>query len=100
MSYFQVTVAQLKAQAEELRTLNSNFKTTVGELEELEATLGSQWEGEAKNAFHNAFSRDKIQMDNFYNAIERYVAALLTIAAKYEQADGINTETATTRTYG
>lgn len=99
MSYFQVTSSQLKAKAEELRNLNATFKSTTGELEELEATLGSQWEGEAKNAFHQAFTRDKVQMDNFYNAIEQYVNVLLTIAAKYENAESINTQTATTRTY-
>lgn len=99
MSYFQVTSSQLKAKAEELRNLNATFKSTTGELEELEATLGSQWEGEAKNAFHQAFTRDKVQMDNFYNAIEQYVNVLLSIAAKYENAENINTQTATTRTY-
>lgn len=99
MAYFQVTSSQLKAKAEELRNLNATFKSTTGELEELEATLGSQWEGEAKNAFHQAFTRDKIQMDNFYNAIEQYVNVLLNIAAKYENAESINTQTASTRTY-
>ncbi len=99
MSYFQVTSSQLRAKAEELRGLNSNFKTATGELEELEGTLGTQWEGEAKNAFHQAFSKDKVQMDNFYNAIERYVEVLEDIAAKYEAAENRNTQTATERSY-
>lgn len=99
MSQFQVTAAQLKAKAEELRNLNATFKSTTGELEELEATLASQWEGEAKDAFHQAFSRDKIQMDNFYNAIEQYVNVLLNVASKYQNAENLNTQTATNRTY-
>lgn len=99
MSQFQVTAAQLKTKAEELRNLNATFKSTTGELEELEATLGSQWEGEAKDAFHQAFSRDKIQMDNFYNAIEQYVNVLINISVKYQNAENLNTQTASNRTY-
>ena len=57
------------------------------------------WEGEANDAFHNAFTRDKVQMDNFYNAIQQYAAVLDNIAAKYEAAEATNTNTATTRTY-
>ncbi len=94
-----VTAAQLKAQAEELRQLNSTFKSTVNDLEATEGNLNSMWEGEANNTFHNAFARDKIQMDNFYNAIEVYVNALLNIAAQYQQAESVNTETAANRTY-
>lgn len=99
MALINVTAAHLKAQAEELKQLNATFKSTVNELESTEAQLNSMWEGEANTAFHNAFSRDKIQMDNFYNAIEVYVNALLTIASKYQLAEGMNVETATTRNY-
>lgn len=99
MALIRVTAAQLKAKAEELTGLNSNFKTNVGELEACEQNLASMWEGQAKDAFHQAFSNDKIQMTNFSTLIEKYVATLMTIAAKYEQAESINTETAATRKY-
>ena len=94
-----VTASTLKSQAEELRQLNSTFKSTVSDLETTEGQLNSMWEGEANTAFHNAFTQDKTQMSNFYNAIEVYVDALLNIAAKYEQAESTNTETATVRNY-
>ena len=99
MSQIRVTAAQLKTQAETLRATNQNFKTRVNNLESTEAQLKSMWEGEANDAFHNAFTRDKVQMDNFYNAIQQYAAVLDNIAAKYEAAEATNTNTATTRTY-
>jgi WXG100 family type VII secretion target len=99
MALIQVTAAQLKAQAEKLRNYNSNFKTQTGKLETLEGQLNTMWDGEANTAFHNSFTKDKTQMDNFYNAIEKYANALVTIAGKYEQAESTNTSTASTRVY-
>jgi uncharacterized protein YukE len=57
------------------------------------------WEGDANTAFHQAFSKDKVQMDNFYNAIENYVNVLLEMVSNYENAEARNTETATQRNY-
>ena len=99
MASFITTPAQLRAKAEELSSLNNSFKTNVSELETEEQNLMGMWEGQAKEAFHQAFSSDKIQMTNFSTLIEKYVASLLTIAAKYEEAERINTETATARKY-
>lgn len=96
---FIATPAQLRAKAEELSSLNNSFKTNVSELEAEEQNLMGMWEGQAKEAFHQAFSSDKIQMTNFSTLIEKYVASLITIAAKYEEAERINTETATARKY-
>lgn len=96
---FIATPAQLRAKAEELSSLNNSFKMNVSELEAEEQNLMGMWEGQAKEAFHQAFSSDKIQMTNFSTLIEKYVASLLTIAAKYEEAERINTETATARKY-
>ncbi|HIS07245.1 MAG TPA: WXG100 family type VII secretion target [Candidatus Choladocola avistercoris] len=99
MASFITTPAQLRAKAEELSSLNNSFKTNVSELEAEEQNLMGMWEGQAKEAFHQAFSSDKIQMTNFSTLIEKYVASLITIAAKYEEAERINTETATARKY-
>ncbi len=99
MGLIQVTSAQLKSKAEELKSLNANFKSTVGELESTESQLNGQWDGEANDAFHAAFERDKIQMNNFYNAIEVYIQKLLEIAQNYEKAEAANTEVASSRTY-
>lgn len=95
----RVSAEQLIARANELKDLNTQFRSTVTELESTEETLRSMWEGDANNAFHRAFTSDKVQMTNFYNAIELYVYKLLEIAAKYQQAEATNTEIATNRVY-
>lgn len=99
MGEIRVSATELKARANELTSLNTSLKTNVGELETCEQNLVSMWDGEAKEAFHQAFSNDKIQMTNFSTLIEKYVASLLTIAAKYEQAENVNLNTASTRNY-
>ena len=56
MASFITTPAQLRAKAEELSSLNNSFKTNVSELEAEEQNLMGMWEGQAKEAFHQAFS--------------------------------------------
>jgi WXG100 family type VII secretion target len=99
MAAFQVTAGQLRAKANELRQMNRQFKSQLGNLDSQERSLNGMWEGEAKNAFERAFRSDRGQMDNFHNLIEQYCTALDNIAAKYEAAERRNINTATTRTY-
>lgn len=99
MATFRVTTNELRTKAEELRNLNAQFKNEVGNMEALESALSGMWEGEARDAFHNAFISDKTQMDNFYNAIEVYVARLEAAAEKYAQAEAANVEIANSRNY-
>ena len=98
-STITVTPTELKNKASELKQFNSSLKTQIEDLRAQESALVGKWEGEAKTAFDGAFKKDMVQMENFYNAIERYVAALLEIAARYEAAENANTNIATTRTY-
>ncbi len=99
MAMLQVTASELRKQAETLRGLNTRFQSETGNLEAVEQSLKGMWEGQANSAFHGAFVKDKGQMDQFHAAIEQYIAALLVIAQKYEQAEAKNTDTATTRVY-
>ncbi len=99
MGLIQVSASELKVKAGELRNLNSQFKTQVGNLESQEQALIGMWEGEARDAFNVAFNNDKTQMDNFHNLIEQYCVALENIAAKYEMAEAQNLSTASRRTY-
>lgn len=99
MAEILVTSATLRAKAEELRNANEQFKGKVSNLESKEANLGTMWEGEAKNAFHLAFNKDKVQMDNFYTLMTQYINALLDIAAEYDKAEALNVNTGNTRTY-
>lgn len=97
MAEFTVTPSELKNKATELQKLNAQLKTKIGELEQAEGSLSNMWEGEAHDAFTAAFKRDKVQMDNFYNAIEKYVSALNQIAARYESAESRNVSTASSK---
>lgn len=99
MSDFVVSVSDLKVKVDTLRQLNAQFKSQIGELEATEANLNGMWEGEAKEAFHNAFLSDKTQMNNFYNAIEVYAQRLEAISARYAQAEATNVEIAAERKY-
>lgn len=99
MALIRVTSAQLKAKAEELTGLNTNLRSRVEELEACEQNLSGMWDGQAKDTFHQAFMNDKVQMSNFSTLIDKYVTTLITIASKYETAEGINTETAAKRVY-
>lgn len=99
MSDFTVSVNDLKTKVDTLRQLNAQFKSQVGELESTEANLNGMWEGEAKETFHNAFTSDKTQMNNFYNAVEVYAQRLETIAQRYAQAEAANVEIAAERSY-
>lgn len=99
MATFRAATNDLRARAGELRALNAQFKNEVANMEALEGTLSGMWEGSAKEAFHNAFMSDKIQMDNFYNAIEVYAQRLEASAAKYVQAEATNVEIANSRKY-
>lgn len=99
MSFIQVTASELRKKAEELKGLNTRFQSQVETLETCEQALKAMWEGQANNTFHSAFVRDKGQMEGFHGAIEQYIAALIVIAAKYEEAEKRNTATAMTRSY-
>ena len=97
MGLIRVTASQLRTAAGEIRSLNGQFKSQVGNLEAGEGTLASQWEGEAKNAFHKAFLDDKAKWEEFYKLIEEYCIRLEEIAKKYEEAENRTTSIATTR---
>ena len=85
--------------ADQLRQYDSQFKSQVDNLETHELNLSSMWEGQAKDAFHNAFNNDKEYMNQFYVLIEKYCQALEQIARSYEEAEARNTDTATKRSF-
>ena len=99
MAEFSVRASELRSKAQTLSQLNQSFNTQVSVLQQNETGVCSMWEGEAKEAFHRAFTHDKAMMDQFKQAIDKYVQALLEIARNYETAEQRNTQTATTRTY-
>lgn len=96
---FTVTPATLKAKSNELKQTNAKFKSQIQQLRTQESSLNQMWDGEANDKFHAAFHKDTVQMDNFYNAIEKYCKSLTDIARKYEQIERKNMATASERKY-
>lgn len=99
MAYFQVTSSELRSAAGRISDLNNQFKARAAQLGEQETALCSMWEGQARDAFHQAFLRDRQQMEVFEQLIAGYVQALLEIAVRYEQAEARNREIAAARKY-
>lgn len=99
MAFFQVTSSELRNRAGRISDLNSQFKAKAAQLGEQEAALCSMWEGQAKDSFHQAFLRDRQQMDAFGQLIGQYVQVLMEIAGRYEQAENRNKEIASARNY-
>ena len=97
MSMFRVTPAQLKAEADKLGELNQRFRNEVEALSEKEQALSGMWEGQARDAFHNAFSTDKAQFDNFYKGINEFVLRLTEAANDYARAEDTTVGIANTR---
>lgn len=94
-----VNTATLRTKASELRQQNSQFKTQVDNLNTQEGSLNSMWDGDANDAFHTAFQKDITQMNNFYNAIEKYASSLEEIAKQYDSTEQANQSIASTRKY-
>ena len=99
MAEIKVTASELRTKAQALRQLNQSFAAQVDTLQANERNVCSMWEGEAKNAFHNAFTHDRGMMDEFKKAIDKYVQALEQIARTYGQAEQKNTQIASGRAY-
>ena len=99
MSTFEVTTSEMKRVISDLTADNSEFKSRVSELQELQQELTAEWQGDANTAFNTAFNNDKSQWDTFASLIEQYIQALQSIMETYEQAEATNRETAATRSY-
>ena len=57
MAEIRVTSGELKNKAGELRNLNTQFQREVEEMTSEEQRLVNMWDGEAKEAFHTAYSK-------------------------------------------
>lgn len=97
MAEIKVTSSVLKQKADELANFNNSFKNEVDKMVGYEAALASMWEGDAQQAFRNAFNSDKSKMDLFRMNIDQYVNALRQAATEYEMAENKSTSIATTR---
>lgn len=99
MAKYEVTIAQLRSVKGELESYNGEFRNKVKELEKKQQALKGMWQGDANNAFDVVFNEDKSKWEQFANLMDQYIGALEKIAARYEQAEATNVETAKQRKY-
>lgn len=94
MAEFQVTSTEVQNKATELQQISKQMRTKIEELSQLEQTLAGMWEGEAHDAFHNAYGQNEQKMLMFVNALENYFLTLNEIAVKYNNSEAKNVQTA------
>lgn len=97
MAEIKVKSTELKNKAETLTQLNSKFRQEVQKMVQYESELATMWEGDAQQAFRQAFNTDRAKMDLFAKTIDTYIQALRTDAGIYEQAETRAYQTAKTR---
>ena len=60
-----VTTTQVKSKAEELTNANNRLKQDISQLTDQESALNAMWEGEANDAFHEAFTKEQLLFRNY-----------------------------------
>lgn len=97
-SKFKVTPRQVRSKADELETLLKKFKDEVTNLISDNASLGKQWEGDARTKFSEEFYKDVEKFTLFANGIEQFIQQLRVDAEEYDKIESTNTEIARVRT--
>ena len=87
MAEIKVTPQEVSRKADSLQQFNQQFRAEVEKLAGYVGQLNNMWEGQAKDAFNNAFNTDREKMSRFAENIEKYAAALREIASQYENAE-------------
>lgn len=93
-----LTSQQVNSKKQALQQANQSFKQAANSLYQT-ATSMKDWEGTAQKAFIAAVTRDKTQMDNFSDLIDRFVNTLDQMVAIIKKAEATNTDIATRRNY-
>lgn len=94
-----VTSSKLRETAAELRRLNTQLKTELDNMTARERSLNSMWDGQANDTFHAAYEHDVREYQDFIQAINEYIQALLQAAEEYERTEAKNNAIASARSY-
>lgn len=87
MAEIKVNAQQLTSTANELRSMNAQFSSEIEALNNCQQQLNSMWVGEAKDKFNSAYNQDREKMNQFKQAIDKFITALEDIAQKYRKAE-------------
>jgi WXG100 family type VII secretion target len=87
MSQFKVTPEVLKSTSGSLKSINSKFKTIMGNIEKDMKSTKQVWDSEAANTFVSKFDKLKKNFETYYQVITSYSKFLEETAQSYEGAD-------------
>lgn len=99
MSEIRVSFQELRNKADELKTMNEQLRSALETLDTQEGTLLLMWEGDAKNAFHTAYTSDRGQMESLCSVIDQFYNFIIYMISSYLQVELLNQDIAQTRTY-
>lgn len=94
-----VTSQKLRDTAAQLRSLNARLRGELSNMSSRESSLNGMWDGQANDTFHNAYVHDVREYNDFIQAIEEYIRALLQAADEYERTENRNQQIASNRSY-
>lgn len=97
MAQISVSSNQLKSRRDQLEQYNSRLEQLRSSYEDLERRLNAQWEGDAKNNFHNTFLQNMENLRSLSDAVKQYCSVLQDIICKYESTEAQNASLASTR---
>lgn len=80
-----------------LTRLNAQFESTSSDVINRQGALTNKWTGPASTQFQESFLKEKDNFQKFSDAINEYIKALTQILNNYEDAEGRNVSTASTR---
>lgn len=95
--YYRVTTTKMRDIANELETLNNQFKKAVEELKTDNQTLGQQWEGDSRNKFNEEFLKDVQKFNEFSEGIKKFYDQLRRNAEAYDKVENRNRDIAAVR---
>ena len=87
MAEFKVTPEQLRSTSGNIKSINTRFNTTMGEIEKEMRNMKNKWESEAGNAFISKFLGLKDNFEAYSKVIDSYSNFLESTAKAYDQAD-------------
>ena len=85
-----VDTARMTQAATDLRNLKQQLSNAESSMKSNEASLSSQWEGEAHDEFHRAFDRNVNEFHAFLDTIDKYCVALDRYVQNYVSVENKN----------
>ena len=74
----------------QLRTLNTEFRSKADGIRTEQINLTTKWEGDASTAFQRHFKKEEPNFETFATAIDEYIEGLTQILDEYNRTEDTN----------